>query len=62
MAEALLQTMWPNYRTVYGVTFLGSEHNGNLENSENIQSSQSAVTDGGGAEVGERLGKEHYAN
>lgn len=32
--------------------------NGNLENSENIQSPQSAVRGG----AGEMLGKEHYAN
>lgn len=34
------------------------ESNGNLKNSENIQSPQSAVRGG----AGELLGKEHYAN
>lgn len=39
------------------------ESNGNLENSENIQSPQSAARGGGaGGGAGELLGKEHYAN
>lgn len=66
--QKLLQTMWQNYQTVYGVTFLRREPDGNLENSENIQSLQSAARGGGGeggageGEAGELLGKEHYAN